>query len=137
MNKVGVVLLAMRLSVFVVLLAWTFDKLLNPGHGSVIIDKFFGISGVGNIFVIGLGVLEMVLILLFVSGSFKRLTYGAVLLLHGVSVLVTLPVMVMAPLSNLLFFAGLPMLVVCVALYWLRDQDTLLSLGSSATRNAT
>lgn len=137
MKNVGVVLLGMRLSVFVVLLVWTLDKLFNPAHGSRVIDSFFGIAGVGEPLVVMLGGLEMVLILIFVTGSFKRLSYGAVLVIHGISTLVTLPVMFEDPFGNLLFFAALPMLASCFALYRLRDEDTLMTLGSSSMQDAT
>jgi hypothetical protein len=32
---------------------------------------------------------------------------------------------------NILFFAAWPMLAACFALYYLRDQDTMMSIGKS------
>ncbi|WP_163647960.1 hypothetical protein [Modicisalibacter sp. 'Wilcox'] len=122
-------LLMMRLSVFTVLLMWTLDKFLNPTHGSNVLDKFFGVSGVETVFVVSIGVLEMAVILLFVSGVFKRFSYGVVFLIHGVSTIATLPALIIEPFGNLLFFAGLPMLAACYTLYRLRAYDTLLVLG--------
>ncbi|WP_231498530.1 MULTISPECIES: hypothetical protein [Halomonas] len=121
-------LLAMRIGIFLVLLVWTLSKFINPSQGSGIMDKYFGIAGVGTAVVVALGVLELVLILAFVSGSFKRISYGGVLLVHGVSTLVTIPAMVTDPFGHMLFFAALPMLAACYTLYRLRDHDTLLTL---------
>lgn len=67
--------------------------------------------------------------LLFVSGAFKLWTYGLVTILHAVSTLATFP-NYLHPFQegNLLFFAAWPMLAACIALFLLRDEDTLWAL---------
>nr|WP_300310668.1 hypothetical protein [Halomonas sp.] len=129
-------LLSLRLGVFVVLFAWTLDKFLDPAHGSRVFDAFFGIEGVGSIAIHALGILELILVVAFVSGSFKRISYGLVLMLHGITTLVTIPSMVTDPFGNLLFFAAFPMLAACWTLYVMRDHDTLLTVKRGKSLNA-
>lgn len=120
-------LLALRLGVFIVMLVWTLDKFVNPDHASGVYATFYLIGGLGGTIFIVIGVLELVLILAFVAGLFKRWSYGIVLVLHAVSTLSTWK-LYLAPFDNLLFFAAWPMLAACWALYVLRDADTLLTL---------
>lgn len=63
------------------------------------------------------------LLLAFLVGYQKRVSYGLVLVLHGVSTLSSYA-KYLEPFSHLLFFAAWPMLAACVALYLLRDLDT-------------
>ena len=120
-------LLALRLGVFLVMLMWTLDKFVNPMHASGIWGAFYGIDGLGPTVFTVLGVLQLLLVLAFVAGAFKRWTYGAVLLLHGVSTLSSWR-QYLDGFDNLLFFAAWPMLAACFALYLLRDQDRLLAV---------
>ena len=36
-------LLALRIAVFVVMITWTLDKFLNPGHSQGVFERFYGI----------------------------------------------------------------------------------------------
>lgn len=128
-QKLPQALLALRLGVFLVMLIWTLDKFVNPDHASGVYENFYLIGGLGDVAFIVIGLLELILILAFVAGLFKRWTYGAVLVLHGVSTLSTWK-LYLSPFDNLLFFAAWPMLAACWALYILRDADTLFTLAS-------
>ena len=131
MQRLPLALLFLRLGVFVVMLMWTLDKFVNPGHAAKVFKGFYFIDGLsaGTFYVIG--ALELVLILAFVAGFKKRWTYGAVLLLHAVSTLSSFG-NYLNPWPNLLFFAGWPMLAACFALYYLRDADTLWAVDGAA-----
>lgn len=120
-------LLALRVTVFIVFLVWTLDKFFNPGHAGAVYERFYLIGGLGEVVFLVIGAAEMLLILAFVAGAFKRWTYGIVLLIHGVSTLSTWQ-LYLDPFNNLLFFAAWPMLGACAALYLLRDADTLLTV---------
>ena len=124
-------LLLLRLGVFIVMAIWTIDKFANPSHAAGIFEKFYAIPGVGSMLVWGLGILEGVLIIAFVAGLRKRLTYGLVMVLHGVSTFSAFR-QYLTPFegTHLLFFAAWPMLAACIALYLLRDQDRMLSFTS-------
>lgn len=116
-------LLLLRLSVFLVMFMWTLDKFLRPGHMAQVYSHFYRVGGLGNGVFYAIGAAELLLLLAFVIGFQKRVTYGIVLILHAVSTLAAFR-QYLDPLSNLLFFAAWPMLAACFALYTLRDLDT-------------
>lgn len=126
-SRVATALLMLRLSVFLVMLVWTLDKFVNPQHAARVYEHFYRLGGLGSSAFAVIGALELVLLAGFVLGYRKRLTYGAVLVLHAVSTLSSYP-KYFSPFDNLLFFAAWPMLAACFALYWLRDLDTKLTL---------
>src|SRR5258708_37229876 len=121
--RIRLSLLLLRIGVFIVMLMWTLDKLVRPGHAGGIFKKFYGIDPGGPTLFHALGALELLLLALFVTGTAKRFSYGAVLLLHTVSTFSAYR-QYLQPFDNLLFFAASPMLAACIALYLLRDLDT-------------
>ena len=122
-NRLQWSLLGLRLGVFMVMLMWTLDKFLNPGHSIKIFEKFYAISGLGETTAYLLGALQLILIFTFLAGVKKRFTYGLIFLLHGGSTLSALS-QYLDPFNNLLFFAAWPMWAACFALYLLRNEDT-------------
>lgn len=116
-------LFLLRVGVFIVMAVWTLDKFVNPGHASGVYETFYMIPGLGSTAMYVIGALEALLVVAFVLGLWKRITYGSVLVLHGISTLSSMPAY-LAPFDHLLFFAAWPMLAACVALYLLRDLDT-------------
>ena len=131
--RVRLPLLLLRLSVFVVMLAWTIMKFVDPARSVGIFKKFYHLPDVGSAVSYTLGGLEVLLLLGFVAGLQKRFTYGAVLLFHAVST-VSAYQQYMSPFEshNLLFYAAWPMLAACFALYTLRDLDTLCTVRGKA-----
>jgi putative oxidoreductase len=123
-------LLGLRLSIFLVMLMWTLDKFVRPEHSAGVFTHFYAVSGLSSSIFLAIGALELILLLAFVIGFARRYSYGAVLLLHAISTLsawhqYTQPYQG----SNLLFFAAWPMLAGCMALYLLRDADTMTLAG--------
>ena len=55
-------LLALRLGVFLVMLVWTLDKFVNPGHSMKIFEKFYGISGMNEVAAYIMGALQLTLV---------------------------------------------------------------------------
>ena len=129
-KKLQLSLLFLRVTVFLVMFMWTIDKFINPGHAAKVYESFYYIAGLESIVLYAIGAAEMVLLLLFLVGYKKTLTYGAVLILHAVSTLSSFN-QYLAPFEvpNLLFFAAWPMLAACLTLFLLRDQDRMLSVG--------
>lgn len=121
-------LLSLRLGVFVVMFAWTIDKIVNPEHASKVYENFYFIGGMQDMIMHIIGVAELALIIAFLAGAWKRVTYGAVLILHGISTLSSWKQYTID--INLLFFAAWPMLAACIALYLLRDLDTKCTIES-------
>lgn len=128
-NRLPIALLSLRLGVFVVMLMWTIDKFIRPDHAAGVFDSFYGLQNIDATLMYGLGSLELVLLTGFLLGVKRRVTYGLVLVLHGVSTLSSW-YQYLHPFAgpNLLFFAAWPMLAACLTLYLMRDQDNLLTL---------
>ncbi len=119
-------LLLLRLSVFLVMLMWTLDKIINPAHAADVFANFYGIANAGSIMLF-VALAELAIISLFVLGLFKRWSYGIVMILHAISTFASFG-KYLQPWDSLLFFAAWPMLAACIALYLLRDRDTLLTI---------
>ncbi|EUC68610.1 hypothetical protein Y017_04625 [Alcanivorax sp. 97CO-5] len=128
-RKLALSLLLLRLGVFIVMLMWTLDKFINPAHTGKVFAKFYGLEGLDGSILTVLACLQLIVILAFVAGALRRYSYGAILLMHAGSTLSSWQ-QYLDPFNHLLFFAAWPMLAACIALYLLRDQDTLLSIDS-------
>ncbi|MBL4612768.1 MAG: hypothetical protein JKY91_03400 [Emcibacter sp.] len=120
-NRIQWALFLLRLGVFIVMFAWTLDKFNNPAHGVKVFEYFLYIKGLENSVMMAIGAIELLIILAFLAGLWKRYTYGFVMILHGVSTLSSWKQYTID--INLLFFAAWPMLAACIALYMLRDMD--------------
>jgi hypothetical protein len=123
-------LFTMRLGIFIVMFVWTLDKFINPGHSIAIFNKFYSIAGLGETVTYVLGALQLLLVLAFVVGMKKRITYGLIFLLHGGSTL-SAYAQYMDAFNHLLFFSAWPMWAACFALFILRSEDTKFTLGNS------
>jgi putative oxidoreductase len=125
--KIANALLFIRLAVFLVMLMWTLDKFINPDHSAAVYANFYKIGGLGAEIFMLIGALELLLLLAFVTGFKKTISYGLVLIIHSISTLSTWQ-QYLDPFNNLLFFAAIPMLAACWTLFSLRELDTRLSL---------
>ncbi|MCK9608218.1 MAG: hypothetical protein M0R33_17370 [Methylomonas sp.] len=123
-------LFLMRLAVFTVMLMWTLDKFVNPGHAAKIFAKFYLIHGIESTVLTVLAAAELAILGGFLLGIYKRFCYAAVLAFHSVSTLSSYQ-QYLSPFEgpHLLFFAAWPMLAGCLMLYLLRDDDKLFSFG--------
>jgi putative oxidoreductase len=132
-NRVGVALLVLRLTVFLVMLIWTIDKFVRSDHAASVYKHFYFLRGLDPVIIYAIGVAELVLLIGFVIGFAPWLTYGLVLLLHAVSTFSSFH-QYLHPYEgpNILFFAAWPMLGACFTLYYLRDLDTLWRIRSSS-----
>lgn len=133
-RRVQVSLLLLRLGVFVVMLVWTLDKFVAPEHAARVFENFYYLEGMGAGLLAVIGAIQLVVVLGFVAGLFRTWTYGLVLAMHSVSTLSSWPRYIDI-FDNLLFFAAWPMLAACVALFLLRDSDTLLSVNTLGQRS--
>lgn len=128
-DRLPAALLGLRLGVLAAMLAWTLDKFVRPEHAAKVYATFYRLPAWGRAVFYAVGAAELLLLLAFVTGFQRRLSYGLVLALHAVSTLSSYK-QYLAPFEggNLLFFAAWPMLAACWTLYVLRDEDTLWSL---------
>jgi len=124
-------LFLIRASVVLMLAPWVADKFINPAHMVGIAESFYGIGGLGSTLVVIIGVAQLLLLACFAAGIARTWSYGLVLLMHSVSTFSSWK-QYLDPYTgaNLLFFAAWPMLAALVALFLLREHDTLLSVRS-------
>lgn len=129
LQRTKAALLCLRLGVALVMLVWSVDKLLRPEHAAGVFGAFYALPGLGHESFYLLGGLQLVVVFAFLAGVKRTFSYGAVLAMHAVSTLSSFR-QYFAPFegSNILFFAAWPMLAACIALFLLRDKDTLLAV---------
>lgn len=127
-KRLQISLLGLRIGVFVVFMAWTLDKIVNFKHNSGMIKHYYNVD-VSETFLLVLGVAELILLLAFLAGKYKTLTYGVVLFAHTVTTLVS-GKRLFPPyeIHQLLYFGALPMLAACLALFLLRERDTMMTI---------
>jgi len=46
-NRIGVALLILRITVFLVMLVWTIDKFVRPAHAASVYEHFYFLRGLG------------------------------------------------------------------------------------------
>src|SRR5438034_10087341 len=118
-NRVGVALLVLRVTIFLVMLVWTIDKFVEPQHASKIMEHFYFIKGVSSSMVYVIGALKLTVLVGFVDEFAKKWTYGFVFLCHAVYTLLIYNHYLHQLFSHLLlFFAVWPILGVCFLLYF-------------------
>lgn len=128
-QKLKFSLLGLRLTVLIVFAVWTADKFVNPEHAAGIFKKFYFLPIDINMSYL-IGGAQAFILLVFLLGKFKFWTYGALLVFHAVSTFSSFT-QYLNPYdgANILFFAAWPMLGGLVALFLLREEDTLFNLS--------
>jgi hypothetical protein len=131
-RRLALSLLLLRLTLALVFGAWAADKFVNPEHGAAVLQAFYGLSGVPTNAVHALGAAQAALVLAFLLGVARTWSYGAVLVMHAITTAVSRKAYL--GLDNILFFSAWPMLAALIALFLLREQDTMLTLGGRGRR---
>ncbi len=124
-------LLILRIAMFAMFLVWAIDKFLRPGSEALMYQHAYHLPLLPSIAMYAIGAFQVILAACFVIGLQKTFTSGLVLV--GVLIYTVASYRLYYPLfhnDNLLFFAAWPMLAVCISLYLLRHQDTLLAAGN-------
>lgn len=125
-------LLLLRLGVFIVFFMWSLRKLLFPESTVKIFSNFYFIDAMTVNVSYVIGVIQIAIVVAFLLGIKKRVTYGILFLMHFFSTILSYE-KYFDPWSspNLLFFAAWPMLAAIAALYLMRDEDTLFTIGKN------
>lgn len=127
-KKIALCLLLIRLTVGLVFLVWTFDKILAPEHTIKVFSGFYGIA-ISEHVSMGIGVLQLFFVIALIIGYKKSITYLLAFIFHAGSTLASFA-KYLTPLDNLLFFTAWPMLAALFTLYVLRDDDVFLCFQS-------
>lgn len=121
-----------RLSVFYFMLPWQLMRFSKADSIKGIANKYYKIPSMPDIVVTLTGVFMIALMIAFLVGFKKKISYGLMFLLHALGTLMTLPALIpFVGLSgyNQLFLAAIPTTFAMLLLYCLRDEDTMLSLN--------
>jgi len=125
-EKLRLPLLIQRLALGVFMGIWTIDKFVNPSHASGIFSHFYGIPLAENL--VWLPATAQLLILIgFLLGMFKMITYLLMFLIHSVSTLSTTGTLLAfyGEDGNLLFWAAVPVMAAFWLQFALRRYDTI------------
>ena len=133
-KRLPIALLGLRLSLALVFAVWSLDKFVNRDHGAAVFQAFYGLEAVPPTLVHAAGAVQAVLVAAFALGIAKTWTYGAVGLMHAVTTAVSWKAYL--DLENILFFSAWPMLAGLFALWLLRNEDRLLTLGRPRSRTS-
>lgn len=120
-------LLILRLSLGGFLLSWGLDKLAAPQATVGIFSHFYRLPLTESC-AYAIGALEAILGVAIMAGFRKTHAYGLGLVLHAISTLSTYEQLAHPFGKNHLFIAAVPVLGAFIALFLLRDQDTLCAL---------
>lgn len=127
-------LLVLRITLGLFLLQWGVEKFVLPQNTVAIWGYFYGLDvpqALGYVF----GVVEIVIAACLFLGLFRTVSYGAAVVLHAVSVVVSWRQLLdpWGDLANHLFIASVPLLGALVALFLLRHWDRgVLEIGRSS-----
>jgi putative oxidoreductase len=127
-RKLETSLLLLRIGVFIVMAMWSLDKPLKPDHAAAVFENFYFIAGIGAGVLLAIGLIQLAIEVAFLLGLWKFWTYGFVLVTHAISTLSSWK-QYLDPFNNMLFLAAIPMLAACIALFLLRKEDGMLTLG--------
>jgi putative oxidoreductase len=117
-------LLVLRITLGLFLLQWGVEKFVVPENTVGIWKFFYGLEispTLGQLF----GVIEIAIAACLFLGMFRTVTYGAALILHAVSIIVSWRQLIdpWSDPANHLFIAGVPVLGALIALFLLRHWD--------------
>ena len=123
-------LLLIRLSTGVFFLVWSLEKIIYPEIAQKVFSRFYFLE-ISPVLSLAVGIVQTAIVLAFMAGLWKTLTYGAILGMHGVSTLSTYKEL-LNPYQppNHLFWAAVPLLATSIALFLLREEDRLLNAFS-------
>ena len=123
-------LVLLRISLALLMLFWGLDKIVNPDHGVAVAEHFYlGILASGAVMPM-LGIAQVVLAGLVGVGLFRLYSYAANAIVNGLTLLgvwrsVIDPWGWYLSDTNVLFFPSLIVFAASLALFALRDRETL------------
>lgn len=121
-------LAALRLSAGAFLLVWAAEKIFAPEVARRVSETFYFTSPSDTALLVG-GLVQGAIVVAFMLGLWKTLTFGAVLAMHTFGVLASVPRLIDPfTLPNHLFWAAVPVLALFAVLFMLRHRDIALTV---------
>lgn len=123
-------LFIIRLGIAIFFAVWALEKFVNPETTVAIWEHFYHVEALPLAASYAIGALQAATVLCFFFGVLKFWSYGFLMLMHAGSTISSYE-QLFNPYSgnNHLFVAAIPVLGALVALFILRDKDTLATLG--------
>ncbi len=118
-----------RIFIVLFMLPWQLTRFTSPEIINTISTKYykFTMPAIGSTIT---GVFMMGLLLAFLVGFKKRISYGLILVFHTIGTIMTIPFMIPGTENfRATFLAAIPTIGAMLLLYYLRDEDTMLSLN--------
>lgn len=126
MLKISLFILRYALTAF--LAVWVVEKFLEPETTQAIWGRFYGFDDLSLNASYIIGGVQAVALLAFVTGFAKFFSYGFWLVCHGYGTIMSYgPLLNPYEGSNHLFWAAVPVLAAFLALFLLRNEDTILA----------
>ena len=136
MNKLRYPLFFTRVSIFYFLLPWVLMRFSAPEKSKGIASKYYMIADMPNLLNTAIGVFWVVLIVSFVAGFKKRISYGLVLCFHTIGTVFTAPYLIVGTESaRNVFFAAIPVIGAMLLLYLLREEDSFLAVDGKRSES--
>lgn len=131
-DKIKLPLFVTRLLIFIFLLPWVVMRFTTPDSSKGIAAKYYKISEMSDILNTAIGVFWVLLLIAFLFGFKKKISYLLVLLLHTVGTLFTLPYLIPGSENfKIMFYAAMPTIGAMWLLFALRDHDTIMTIDKS------
>lgn len=121
----------LRIGLFLFMMVWALEKFIRPEAFQSIFGSFYGFDA-GHTLIFLIGAVQVAILLLFVSGTFKTASYGLVMLMNVMTLLVSYR-QILAPYegsTNHLFAASIVVAAASIALFLSRSDDDFLVLPS-------
>jgi len=135
--EAAVPLLLQRLAIGVFMAVWIVDKFVNPGHASGVFAKFYGLA-IGSAMPMVIGIVQAIILVAFLLGYRRGISYLLIFLMHGGSTLASWRVYaaLYGEAGNLLFWAAIPVLAAMWVQFALRRHDSFSLDGQTRAARA-
>ena len=123
-------LFILRATIALFFLVWALEKFVDPETTIAIWKAFYMVENLPLAAAYAIGALQIGVVICFFLGILKFWSYGFLMAIHALSTLSTYE-QLLNPYEghNHLFVAAIPTLGALIALFLLRDRDTLLTLS--------
>jgi len=126
-------LFILRLSITIFFAVWAMEKFIKPETTVAIWEAFYHVNALPLAAPYAIGAVQGAAVLCFFLGIMKFWSYGLLMVMHGAGTIFTYERLINPYTgSNHLFVAAIPVLGALVALFLLRRQDTLFTIGGKS-----
>lgn len=129
-SSLKIALFVLRLTLTIFFAVWAAEKFIKPDTTAAIFNAFYLVDALPVQASYAIGAVQSLAIVAFFFGIARFWSYGFLMLIHGVGTVMTYEKLLTPYESiNHLFIAAIPVFGALVALFLLRKEDTLLTIG--------